>query len=194
MHVRMLQFARSLALAAFAIAVGGLLLVHPVQAQTAKATTPQPAATQAVAATAINWLPYDSGIARTRGSNKHMLVDITASWCGWCKKMDRETFTDPKVIELINTHFVPVKLWGDSEKELNIDGYKITEKNLAINEFKVSGFPAFWFLNAKLEKIGPLPGYQTADRMAQVLAYVAEYKYDTTKVKPSEKQAPEGKK
>jgi thioredoxin-related protein len=129
----------------------------------------------------IEWLSYDEGLELTKGSDKHMFVDITASWCGWCKKMDRETFTDPKVIELVNEHFVPVKLWGDSNEKLEIDGYKISQKDLATGEFKVTGYPSFWFLTPDLEKLGPLPGYKTAPQMVQVLEFVKDYKYDTTR-------------
>ena len=143
----------------------------------------------------IEWLSFDQGLAalKEKDNSKHMFVDITASWCGWCKKMDRETFTDPRVIELMNTYFIPVKLWGDSNKELDIDGYKISEKNLAVSEFKVSGYPTFWFVNPDQARIGPMPGYQTADRMVKALTWVKDREYDTTATKDTDKGKQSGK-
>ena len=81
----------------------------------------------------LKWLRLDEGIkdleADTTG--KHVFIHITAAWCGWCKKMEKEAFADPKVINYINEYFVPVRIWGDSDKIVEIEGYKISERNLA---------------------------------------------------------------
>ncbi len=132
----------------------------------------------------IHWLSFDKGMAALEqdSTQKHMFVDVTASWCGWCKKMDREAFSDPKVISFVNSYFIPVKLWGDSDNELDINGYTISEKALAKSEFNVSGFPTFWFVSSDKARIGPLRGYQTSENLMKALTWIKEYKYDTTRV------------
>jgi thioredoxin-related protein len=127
----------------------------------------------------IEWLAFDEGMAALEAdtTEKHMFVDITASWCGWCKKMDRETFSDPEVISMIQENFIPVKLWGDSKNELDIDGYHISEQALAKSEFNASGFPTFWFISPERAKIGPLSGYQDAKRMKKALVWVVDREY-----------------
>lgn len=128
----------------------------------------------------ITWHPYDEGLTLAKKLDRHVLIDFTTDWCGWCKKMEKETFADKEVISLINSEFVAIKVDGDSEKILDIDGYKISEKNLTRLDYRVSGYPAFWFLKSDGSRLGQLRGYQQKNQMMEVLRYVAEYKYDTT--------------
>jgi thioredoxin-related protein len=137
----------------------------------------------------IVWLRYDEGLKKAQQENKHVFIDFTTSWCGWCKKMDKETFSRPDVIELLNDYFVTVMVDGDSKRELDIDGYKITEKNLTRQEFRVSGFPAFWFLKPDGSKLALIKGYRPAEYMIEALNFVKDRKYDSTSTEsPEEKE------
>lgn len=150
--------------------------------ETPKDKTEQPKAqAPAEKSDGINWLAYDDGLKKAKAENKHVFIDFTAKWCGWCKKMDRETFHEPEVIDLINQSFVPVRVDGDSPHELDINGYKITEKSLTRNEFGVRGYPSFWFLKPDGTKLGKIDGYHDKDFMVRALTYVKDYKYDTTR-------------
>jgi len=132
------------------------------------------------AADSIQWLSYDAGLLKAAKEDKHVFIDFTAKWCGYCKKMDRETFSKAEVINMINTDFVPVRVDGDSQHELNIDGYKITESNLTKQEFGVRGYPTFWFLKSDGTKLGAITGYRPANVIIDALNFVKEGKYDTT--------------
>ena len=166
-----------------------LILAFGVLSLTAGEETP-PKQTTPEEPKEIKWLSFDKGLAAldTDSTEKHIFVDITASWCGWCKKMEREAFADPKVISLINQYFIPVKLWGDSKNELEINGYRISEQALAKSEFNVSGFPTFWFVSPDKARIGPLRGYQTTDNLLKALTWVKDFEYDTTRVKAPDKK------
>ena len=135
----------------------------------------------------INWILYDTGLVAAGSEDKHIIVNFTTSWCGWCKKMEKETFSKRDVIQLITDNFIAVKVDGNSRKELNIEGFKITEKNLTKREFGVSGFPSFCFLTSDGTKLGCLPGYKDKKTMVQLLTYVKDEKYDTTKTQSSQK-------
>ena len=73
----------------------------------------------------IQWMSYEDGIKKAKEENKHVFINFTTSWCGYCKKMKKEAFANDSVISLLNKDFVAVKVDGDSKKELDIDGYKI---------------------------------------------------------------------
>ena len=130
--------------------------------------------------TTITWHAYGAALKKAAEEDKHIFIDFTAKWCGYCRKMDREVFTDQRVIDMLNDDFVSVKVDGDSKNELDIDGYKITERNLAVQEYGVRGYPTFWFLKSDGARLGPLGGYQPADVMLEALTWIKERKYDST--------------
>jgi len=131
-----------------------------------------------IPATEIEWLSYDEGLVKAKKEGKHLFVDFTAKWCGYCKKMDRTTFKEPEIISMLANNFVAVKVDGDSKKELDIDGYKISERNLTTKEFKVRGYPTFWFLDPAGTKLGAVSGYQPATSLKNYLEFVKDKKYE----------------
>ncbi|MFH1373562.1 MAG: DUF255 domain-containing protein [bacterium] len=136
----------------------------------------------------IDWQAYDIGLSKAKVNNKHVFIDFTAEWCGWCKKMDRETFADPKVVDMLNEYFVPIKVDGDSKHELLIDGYKITEKNLARNEYGVRSYPIYWVLESDGTKLTYIKGYKPVDYMMEVLEYIKDRRYDSTSTETPEQK------
>lgn len=139
---------------------------------------PEPTPKTEVKSADINWVSYDEGVKIAKETGKHMLVNFTTSWCGYCKLMNKTTFKNREIVDIINTNFIAVKVDGDSKKELNVEGYKITERNLTISEFGVSSYPTYWFLKPDGGKLGNLKGYQNADPFAEILFYVKEKLYD----------------
>ncbi len=139
----------------------------------------------------IKWLSYDEGLAKAKKEGKHLFIDFTAKWCGYCKKMDKTTFIEPDVVNMLNNDFIPVKVDGDSEKEMDIDGYKVTEKSLSKLEYKVRGYPTFWFVDPQGTKLGAVSGYQPATNLLGTLQYVKDKKYETEQKAEAKKAEPD---
>jgi thioredoxin-related protein len=166
------------------LALTGLFLIGLISAQSlwsAEKKNEEGKKNETIDTTKINWLPYDIGLTKAKKENKHILVDFYTNWCYYCKKMDKEVFARPEIIRMINKDFVAVKVNAESKNELNVDGYKITETNLAKSEYRVRGYPAYWFLKPNSDRLGMLPGYQNADVLMDVLYFMKESLYDTMK-------------
>lgn len=129
----------------------------------------------------ISWVRYEDGLKQARAEDKPVFIDFSTSWCGWCKKMNKTTFKEGVILDMLAENFVSVKVDGDSRRELDIDGYKITEQNLTRSEFQVRSYPTYYFLTPAGGKLGAARGYQNKDQLAQYLTYVSEKQYDTTK-------------
>lgn len=143
-----------------------------------KGKTETPAKSAQAKAKVIEWLTYEEGLKAAEETGKHIVIDFSTAWCGYCKKMDRETFTNSKVIDLINKDFIPVRIDGDSRRQINLEGFITTERNLTKKEYGVRGFPTFWFLESDGAKIGAQPGYQPPAQFLSLLNFVKDRKYE----------------
>ena len=128
----------------------------------------------------IAWYDYEAGWQKAKAENKHMFVDFTATWCGWCKRLEGSTFSDQRVIDALTKDFVPVKVWEKCPDTLDIDGLKIASEDLRQKEFGANSFPMLWFVSPKAVRVGPVRGYVDANTLVRFFDVVKNYSYDTT--------------
>jgi thioredoxin-related protein len=111
----------------------------------------------------IQWMKFEEAIAANAQNPKMLLVDVYTDWCGWCKKMDKETFTDPKVIAHINKNFYAVKMNAeDTKRTFDFMGKQYTEAQMAA-AMRVRSYPNFVIIEPKLQNIAQLPGYRAPE-------------------------------
>ena len=111
----------------------------------------------------IKWHSFDEVMALSDKEPKMIFVKVYTDWCGWCKKMDKETFTDSKVIQYINENFYAVKMNAeDSGKKYKFRGKDYTDETMA-RTMRVNSYPNFVIMDAAMENITQLPGYREAD-------------------------------
>jgi thioredoxin-related protein len=85
---------------------------------------------------------------------KLILIDFYTDWCGPCKRMDKEVFTQNKVGRFLNDRFINIK----------IDAEKGEGKNLS-KQFHVRVYPTYLFLNSQGVPIYKATGYSEAEEM-----------------------------
>jgi thioredoxin-related protein len=111
----------------------------------------------------IQWMKFEEAIAANTKKPKMILVDVYTDWCGWCKKMDKETFTDPKVVAHLKENFYAVKLNAENtQRRFEFMGKTYSEADMAA-AMRVRSYPNFVVIEPKLQNIAQLPGYRPAD-------------------------------
>ena len=155
------------------------LFVVPASAQKQQAAKPKKETTTApvVQDDKLLWLDWNEGYAKAVKTGKIVLVDAYTDWCGWCKKMDRDTYTNTDIIKKINQHFVPVKF----NPELKDKIYKIGEDTLTppqlygmLTQGKSTGFPTTYYIYPAKMKVFIDPGYKGPDDFNKILDLAVE--------------------
>jgi uncharacterized protein YyaL (SSP411 family) len=68
----------------------------------------------------IRWQEWGEAAFETaQRENKPMLLDIGAVWCHWCHVMDRESYDDPEVAQIVNENFIAVKVDRDERPDID---------------------------------------------------------------------------
>ena len=101
------------------------------------------------ATNAIPWVQsFSDGLAQARQSDRPMMIDFYTDWCGWCKKLDAETYVNGQVIAAAKD-FVSVKVNADVDRE-------------TASRYKITGFPTILFTDAAGTEIHRVIGYRPA--------------------------------
>jgi thioredoxin-related protein len=108
---------------------------------------------------AVKWVSYKEGKTLLYESEKKGFIYFYADWCKYCLKMDKEIFSDKKVISHINENFIPIRVNTDEEKKI-------------ASSYGALGLPYSCFVNQKAEKISCIPGYMQKKYFMGILKYV----------------------
>ena len=107
----------------------------------------------------INWQPWGSvPFSKAQEENKPVLLSISAVWCYWCHVMDESTYSDPEVQELLNDHFITIRVDNDHRPDIN-------------SRYNVGGWPTTAFLTAH----GGLVGGATYLPPEQLISMISEF-------------------
>jgi len=102
--------------------------------------------------TNIQWVnSFDEGLKMAKSRNCPLMVDFYAEWCGWCKKLDKETWTDKNVIQLAQ-RFVCVKIDCDTDRQTPA-------------RYGARSLPTILFINSDGKVIHQVIGYRNSEDM-----------------------------
>src|SRR2546421_9023445 len=95
----------------------------------------------------VDWYPWGAeALGRARELDRPIFLSIGYSACHWCHVMEHESFEDPEVAQILNEHFVSIKV--DREERPDIDQIYMTAVQLMTGQ---GGWPMSMFLTPDLK-------------------------------------------
>ena len=119
------------------------------------------------AAKTINWrTDHRKAVEESVRLEKPILVRVGANWCGYCVKMERETFTDRTVARHVNTCFVPLALDADSDSRM-------------VASLGITSFPTTLVISPKMQVVQKIVGFRTANQLEGQLKRLCQHSAET---------------
>lgn len=142
----------------------------------------------------IKWMTMNEALEAQKKKPKKIFLDAYTTWCGPCKMLDKNTFTNPDVIKYINKHYYAVKFNAEGPEEVTYQGKTYNNPNYqaerkgrnATNQFAlalgVRAYPSLVYFTEKGDLIQVVSGYRTPQQLELYLKMIAtdDYKNITT--------------
>ncbi len=108
----------------------------------------------------ISWRSdYTEALEESKTSNRLLWIQFTGPWCPSCKRMERDSFPDPEIIQHARESYVPLKLRSDVHEQLALG-------------FNLSGLPATIIVAPNREVVAVRQGYLGPDELDSLLSEV----------------------
>lgn len=136
-----------------------------------------------ISAQEINWMSFEEAVEAQKTTPKKIFVDAYAIWCGPCKMLDKNTFSNKDVADYVNENYYAVKFDAQGNKTINFKGVTYKNPNFIPNTsgrnsnhelsqvFQIRAFPTLLFLDEQANLIAPIPGYKTPSQLELFLKF-----------------------
>jgi thioredoxin-related protein len=125
----------------------------------------------------IRWYSMREAQLKATTSGKKVLVHIYAQWCVWCKKMDKETYSEVPVRQEISKYYFPVRINGESDAEMVFNGQIMTMKEFT-KSLGITAYPTTLFIDQEGSIITQQGGFIKPNIFVKLLAYVGSDAYE----------------
>lgn len=132
----------------------------------------------------IHWITFEEAFALHQETPKKWVVDVSTVWCGWCKKMDKTTFSDSLVAKHVTENFYAVALDGEYKGNIIVGDrtYEFVDEGrrgyhqlpAELMGGKMS-YPTIVFLGEELQNLSSIPGYKDAADFLQIVEFFEVY-------------------
>ncbi|MFZ4543110.1 MAG: thioredoxin family protein [Saprospiraceae bacterium] len=139
-----------------------------------------------IAGDAIKWMTWEEAVAANKITPKKIVVDVYTHWCGWCKVMDRETFTKPEIIKYVNDNYYAVKLNAEQREDIIFDNRTfsfVASGNGGVHSFAATlldnnmSYPTLVYLTERFERVVISPGFKKPEQLIKELKFTGENAY-----------------
>lgn len=130
----------------------------------------------------VQWMTFEEAVEKSKNEKRKIFIDVYTDWCGWCKVMDKKTFSDPEVARLLNENFYPVKFDAEQKEEIVFKGttFKyVPYGNNGVHELAAAllnnqlSYPTVVLIEEDFASVSPIPGYQKPEEFHKMLTYFA---------------------
>ena len=138
----------------------------------------------------VKWYTIQEAEKLMKESPRPLFIDAYTDWCGWCKRMDQDTFTNSVIAEILNTKFYPVKFNAEGKESVTFLGQTFINDGKAGRAHQLAvallngqlSYPTVVFLTRDDDKlrVSPVPGYRAPKEMEPFLTFFADKAYKTT--------------
>jgi thioredoxin-related protein len=134
----------------------------------------------------VKWLSFEEAIEKSKKEKRKFFIDVYTDWCGWCKVMDKSTFSDPAVAQMLNEKFYPVKFNAEQREPVTFNGttFKYVESGRSgYHELAAAllnnqlSYPTVVFVDENFTSVSPLAGYRKAEEFHKYVMFFAEEHY-----------------
>ncbi len=126
---------------------------------------------------AIAWRDWsEDAFDAARSEDKPVLLTLGATWCHWCHVMDEIAYSDPRVIDLANSRFIPVRVDVDQRPDISL-------------RYNQGTYPSVAVLTPDGELLAGRP-YTPADEMAALLEQISSGEFVGEQPRPSTETRP----
>jgi thioredoxin-related protein len=134
----------------------------------------------------VNWLTIEDAARKSLEEPRIMVIDVYTDWCGWCKRQDATTFTDPEVVRILNEQFYPVKLNAESREDIVLGSrtYKFVDSGSRgyheVAAIVTNGrlvYPTISYLSEEGKILKVSPGYKDASALKVYLSWFTSGAY-----------------
>lgn len=144
------------------------------------AQTPEPKETHVGP---VHWLSFEEAVERNKKEKKQIFIDVYTTWCGPCKMMDKHTFADPAVAEILNKNFYPVKLNAEQKEDISFmgtvfkfvpsgaSGYHQLAAGLLSNKLQ---YPSFVFMTEDHKIMQAISGFHQPPDFHRIIQFIGE--------------------
>ena len=168
------------------IIISLFMMLSSVYAQTASNTQKNVAADSKTANAKIKWYTMEEAIKQNKKHPKKIFIDVFTDWCGWCKKLDATTFTNPVIVKYMNEHFYAVKFNAETGDTIRFRDTTYTNRffgsrnphDLAVKLLNSRmGYPSLVLLDEKLNSLNLIQSYLMPHDLEVYLKYYGDNVY-----------------
>lgn len=166
-------------LTALVIATGAFLFTKDSAKAAVKEETP----------VEIKWYTLEEAQKLSDVNPRMIFLDITTSWCGWCKVMDANTFKNPVIAKYMNNNFYCVRFDAETHDTVTFNGQKFANRGpvgqRSANDFAITvlqgrlSYPSFAFITKDRMNFTIMQGYMEPAKFEPYLHFYAEEKNKT---------------